>query len=42
VLSQWRREYACEPSRSGRDQHVSYLAAIGSLEPDMATDAEGV
>jgi len=26
-----RREYASEPSRSRRDEHVSYLQDIGSL-----------
>jgi len=42
VLSRRRREYASEPSRCRRDEHVSYLEGIGSLWPHMANDAEGV
>jgi len=42
VLSRRRREYASEPSRCCRDEHVSYLEGIGSLWLDMAIDAEGV
>jgi len=42
VQSRRRREYASEPSRCRRDEHVSYLEGIGSLKPDMAIDAEGV
>jgi len=31
VLSRRHREYASEPSRGRRDEHVSYLEGIGSL-----------